>query len=209
MKGLPALLHVEGRRAVVVGGGQTAARRAQALVDAGAEVVVIAPTLDPAFEGMGVTTHQRAYQAGDLEGVWLVVVATNDAEVNTAVAAEAAERRILTNRADDQNAGDLAVPAHRHVGPVTVAVSTGGASGAAAAKLANQLVEAIDPAWPALLAVVAEMRAEAQQRIADPTKRRRVIVQMVDERAIAVYRGGGTDALTTHCRKLIDEASDA
>ncbi len=209
MKGLPALLHVEGRRAVVVGGGKTAARRAAALVEAGAEVVVIAPRLDPAFDTMAVTRHERAYRAGDCEGAWLVVVATDDAEVNAAVAAEAERARILTNRADDQNAGDLAVPAHRRAGVVTVAVSTGGASGAAAAKLADACIEAIGPVWPGLLAAVGPLRYESQRKIVDPVIRRRVIAQMVDEKAIAAYRAGGEAALIEHCRKLIDEASDA
>ena len=203
------MLHVEGRGAVVVGGGKTAARRAEALIEAGAEVRVIAPEFDPAFETLDVAMQHRPYRAGDLHGAWLVVVATDDAQVNARVAAEAEEHGILTNRADDQSAGDLAVPAHRRVGPVTLAVSTGGASGAAAAKLADHLIDAIDPVWPGMVSVVGPMRKLAQQKIADPVKRRGVIARMVDEQAVACYREGGEAGLTEHCRKLIDEANDA
>jgi len=77
----PLSLRLEGRRAVVVGGGPVALRRVAGLREAGAEVVVVAPALTPALADMAdrglITAHRRGYQPGDLDGAWLVLACTD------------------------------------------------------------------------------------------------------------------------------------
>ncbi|HEX7746087.1 MAG TPA: uroporphyrinogen-III C-methyltransferase [Micromonosporaceae bacterium] len=124
-------LDLAGRRAVVVGGGAVAARRAQGLVDAGADVVVIAPDavtdLRDLVRAGHVTWLPREYAGGDdLAGAWLVHTATGDRRVDDSVSADAAADRIWCVRADDAQASSAWTPAVARAEEVTVAVSAAG-----------------------------------------------------------------------------------
>src|SRR5580693_805032 len=119
----PLSLRLEGRRAVVVGGGPVALRRVAGLREAGAEVVVVAPELTPALADMAdrglISAHRRRYQPGDLDGAWLVLACTDQPEVNEAVAADAERQHLWCARADDASASAAWVPAVGRAGAVT------------------------------------------------------------------------------------------
>jgi uroporphyrin-III C-methyltransferase/precorrin-2 dehydrogenase/sirohydrochlorin ferrochelatase len=124
------LLDISGKRAVVVGGGPVAARRSRALVDAGADLDVIAPAvcepLAELIEDGLATWYPRPYRAGDLEGAWLVQAATGDLPVDNAVAAEAEALRVWCVQASSAASSAAWTPAVARVGDVVVAVSGGG-----------------------------------------------------------------------------------
>jgi uroporphyrin-III C-methyltransferase / precorrin-2 dehydrogenase / sirohydrochlorin ferrochelatase len=122
----PLMLDLTGRRAVVVGGGRVALRRARALLAAGALVHVIAPRVDPALAGLEVTVSRRGYRDGDLAGAWLAHAATDDPAVNARVADDAERLRIWCVRADDAAASAAWTPAVARDGEITVAVTAGG-----------------------------------------------------------------------------------
>ncbi|HET8769174.1 MAG TPA: NAD(P)-dependent oxidoreductase, partial [Pedococcus sp.] len=114
----PLTLDLHGRRAVVVGGGPVAARRARGLLDAGAHVDVVAPwvceDLAVAAAAGQVRWHEREYVAGDLlepEPAWLVHTATGDPATDTQVAREAEAARVWCVRADDAAASSAWTPA--------------------------------------------------------------------------------------------------
>lgn len=126
----PLTLSVVGRRVVVVGGGPVAARRARALVDAGADVHVIAPAADLSLERLAtagaITWSPRCYRPGDLDGAWLVHTATGDADVDRRVLADADAARIWCVHAGDAAQASAWVPAVGKVDDVVVAVNAGG-----------------------------------------------------------------------------------
>lgn len=126
----PLGLRLAGRRAVVVGGGAVATRRVPALLDAGADVLVVAPELTPALRAQADAGRlhwaARRFAPDDLDGAWLVQVAVDDPMAAAAVSAAAAERRIFCVRADDRAAATAWTPAVTRHGPVTVAVLGGG-----------------------------------------------------------------------------------
>jgi len=117
------MLSLAGRRAVVVGGGSVALRRTRALLEAGANVVVIAPSVVADLAELPVTVLRRRYRDGDLAAAWIAHAATNDPDVNALVAAEAERRRIWSVRADDATASAAWTPAVTRHGDVTVAVT--------------------------------------------------------------------------------------
>ena len=208
---LPVMLRVEGRRCVVVGGGPSACRRSQALLDAGAKVTVVAPRIDPAaasaLSARGAVMVARAYERGDLQGAFLVVVATDDDAVNQAVAVEAVASGVLVNRADAPDEGDFAVPAHCRQGPITLAVYAGGIAPAAAAAIRTELAGALDPAWPATLEAVAPYRAAIIARFPEPAERRRRRRALAAPQAMGLFKARGKDALIRRCEELLDPAS--
>ncbi|MEU1586119.1 uroporphyrinogen-III C-methyltransferase [Micromonospora sp. NPDC005710] len=126
----PLGLRLDGRRVVVVGGGAVATRRVPALLDAGADVLLVAPELTPALRARvdAGRLHwvPRTFVPEDLDGAWLVQVAIDDPVAAASVSAVAAERRIFCVRADDRTAATAWTPAVTRHGPVTVAVLGGG-----------------------------------------------------------------------------------
>ncbi len=122
----PLALALQGRRAIVVGGGQVALRRVRGLLESGADVVVIAPEIDAELAALPVTVLRRRYSDGDLSAAWLAHAVTSDRSVNAAVAAEAERNRIWCVRADDAQASAAWTPAVARHGEVTVAVTAGG-----------------------------------------------------------------------------------
>ncbi|WP_432924772.1 uroporphyrinogen-III C-methyltransferase [Microbispora sp. CA-135349] len=123
-------LRLDGRRVLVVGGGRVAQRRVPALLDAGASVTLISPSVTPALDDLiaagRVIWEQRPYEVGDCDGAWLVHACTDHRDVNTAVAAEAEAKRIWCVRADDKDASAAWTPASGRVDEVGVAVTAGG-----------------------------------------------------------------------------------
>jgi uroporphyrin-III C-methyltransferase / precorrin-2 dehydrogenase / sirohydrochlorin ferrochelatase len=124
----PLLLELAGRRAVVVGGGPVALRRARGLLAAGAAVEVIAPAVLPELAELSeVAVSLRGYADGDLDGAWLAHACADDPAVNAAVAAEAERRRIPCVRADDATGGSARTPAVTRGAGLVVAVGSAGA----------------------------------------------------------------------------------
>ncbi|MDG4764558.1 uroporphyrinogen-III C-methyltransferase [Solwaraspora sp. WMMD406] len=126
----PLGLRLAGRRVLVVGGGAVATRRVPALLDAGADVLVVSPGLTPALHGMAdagrLTWRRRRFEPADLDGVWLVQVAVDDPAAAAEASSAAEERRIFCVRADDRTEATAWTPAVTRHGPVTVAVIGGG-----------------------------------------------------------------------------------
>jgi uroporphyrin-III C-methyltransferase/precorrin-2 dehydrogenase/sirohydrochlorin ferrochelatase len=108
-------LRLRGRRVVVVGGGAVATRRIPALLDAGADIVLVSPAVTASLEDLAATGRihweARGYSDGDCAGAWLVCACTDDAAVNAAVAAEAELQRTWSVRADDAQASAAWTPA--------------------------------------------------------------------------------------------------
>jgi uroporphyrin-III C-methyltransferase / precorrin-2 dehydrogenase / sirohydrochlorin ferrochelatase len=122
-------LRLQGRRVVVVGGGSVALRRIPALVEAGADVQVIAPEVSVALGAMAsvgrVAWARRRFAPGDLALAWYALAATDDPEVNASVAAEAEDLRVFCVRADDAEGATAVTPACGTRGDVRVGVLTG------------------------------------------------------------------------------------
>jgi uroporphyrin-III C-methyltransferase / precorrin-2 dehydrogenase / sirohydrochlorin ferrochelatase len=122
-------LRLEGRLAVVVGGGAVASRRVPALLDAGAEILLVSPKVTPSLEDLAASGRirwaERKYSPGDCAGAWLVCACTDSHEVNAAVAAAAEEQQTWCVRADDAAASAAWTPASGQAGDVRVGVLTG------------------------------------------------------------------------------------
>lgn len=120
-------LRLTGKKVVMVGGGTVAQRRLPLLVASGADVHVIAKAATPAVEAIdGITLVMRAFREGDLEGAWYAIAATDDADVNAAIVAEAENRRIFCVRADVAVEGTAVTPATFDYEGLAVGVLAGG-----------------------------------------------------------------------------------
>jgi precorrin-2 dehydrogenase / sirohydrochlorin ferrochelatase len=135
----PIMLDLTGVAVLVVGGGRVALRKIEGLLNAHADVMVVAPAVVPGIHDLGVRVELRGYESTDLDSVRLVITATDDPVVNALVAMEATARGIWVNSADDPANCTFTLPAVARDGAVTIAVGTGGASPALASHLRAEL----------------------------------------------------------------------
>lgn len=158
----PVNLIISGRPVTVVGGGVVARRKCLSLLEAGAQVTVIAPELDPQLDALrdeGRISHLgRPYAPGDLAGTFLAFAATSDAAVNRAVADEAAVRGILADVADAPERGSFTSPAVLRRGALLIAVSTGGKSPALAGAIRAKLAGEFGPEYAEVLEILGAVR---------------------------------------------------
>lgn len=156
------VLDLSGRNCLVVGGGPVAARRAEGLVSSGARVTVVAPRTVPAIDDNRLfEVVHRPYLRGEAARFHLVITATGIPAVDRAVIADATSSRVLVASADQASPGSVRLPAVRRDGPVTVAVSTDGASPALARWIGDRIAAAI----PTKMGVVAALLDEARRSL--------------------------------------------
>ena len=122
-------LRLGGRRVLVVGGGAVATRRIPALLDVGADIVLVSPAVTASLEDLAavgrIRWEERGYADGDCAGAWLVCACTDDPAVNAAVAAAAEQQRTWCVRADDAQVSAAWTPASGRADDVRVGVLSG------------------------------------------------------------------------------------
>lgn len=160
----PVALELSGRHCVVTGGGREAEGKARALLEAEADVVVIAPRLTDGLGDLlrrGELAHiPRRYRRGDLAGAFLVIAADSDRATRAEVFAEAEAERVLCNAVDDVEHCHFAVPSIVRRGELLLAVSTGGRAPALAKRIRRRLTDQYGWQWEALVEVLGDVRAE-------------------------------------------------
>ena len=154
----PVALRVEDMACLVVGAGPVAARKAASLLECGARVTVIAPEVCAKVEELKVTCIRRRYERGDAANYRLVVTATGLDEIDRAVFRDAEDAGVLVNAADDPEACRFLLPSVLRRGPVSIAVSTGGASPYLAVWLRRRIGEVVGPEFAAVAVLLGETR---------------------------------------------------
>ena len=163
----PVMLDIAGRPCLVVGGGPVAERKMDGLLTADARVTVVSPSLTPALLTLAAEARlhwrPREYVAGDAAGFALVMVATSDASVSEAIAAECRARGVWINCADDPGRCDFILPAIFRRGALTVAVSTGGVSPTMARLVREELESRLPDDLALLTDVVGDVRRSLRE----------------------------------------------
>ncbi len=174
----PVAIKVQGRRCLVVGGGNVAARKVAGLQECGAEVVLVSPELTPELERLvadGRVIHlNREFVEGDLEGVHLAICATDNKALNREIARLCENRRIPVNVVDNPELSTFFVPSVIRRGPLCICITTGGNSPLLARRLREELEEHIGPEFGELTLFLGKLRQIIQERFSDPEKRRKI-----------------------------------
>ena len=180
----PMFVDLQGKRCLVVGGGEIATRKVQGLLDADALVLVISPKLSDALStlvGQGIIAHNpRPFRPDDVLGCTLVIGATDQPEVNMTVCKAARAHDIWVNIVDTPEACDFIAPALVRRGALQVAISTGGHSPTLAKRIRMQLEELYGPEYGRLLEKLGRERARIRHLIRDPDLRKAYYERVVD-----------------------------
>jgi uroporphyrin-III C-methyltransferase/precorrin-2 dehydrogenase/sirohydrochlorin ferrochelatase len=207
-----AFLDLRGKPVLVVGGGEVAARKARSLAECEARVTVVAPALCERLaalvRGGGVSHRAKRFEEADLAGMEMAIAATDDAQVNEALARAARAMRIPVNVADDAALSTFLMASVVERGPVRIAISTSGASPALARKLHARIEGAVPEGYGRLAAFAGRYRAQAIRRLADPEARRRFWERVMEGPIAAlVIEGREEEARAALERELAADAA--
>ena len=195
---LPLMLDLTGIPALVVGGGEVALRKVGVLLEAGADLSVVTPWARDEIvrlAGRGeLRLVSRTYEDADLEGVRVVVAATDCPSVNTAVCAEASRRGIWANSVDGPEGSSALFPALLRRGDLVVAVSTSGGLPSLSRRLKEHLGRRIGADWRDRIEEICALRQEILRKFGDDEMRKRrqledVVGTRIDELMRDLDRG--------------------
>ena len=211
MRYFPVFLDLERRRCLVVGGDDAAAAKAAQLRRAGAEVAVVAETLDPALRDAvrrGAAIHlARRFSPSLLDGVALVMVAGETLAVSEAIALAARARGIPVNVMDEARLCSFIMPAIVDRAPVTIAISTGGASPLLAGLLRQWLDAVLPQRLGRLAALAGHFRERVRRRLRDGIERRRFWHDMLTGEAAKLVLDGNDAAAGAALLHALDESA--
>jgi precorrin-2 dehydrogenase / sirohydrochlorin ferrochelatase len=162
-----ACLKLKGRRCLVVGGGDIGLEKVEGLLACDASVTLIAPVAHPELERLAaersIEWEKRLYAgADDLEGVFMVIAATDDSEVNIGVFDDAEKRAMLVNVVDVPPLCNFILPAIVRSGPLAIAISTAGASPALAKRMKREISELFGEEYARLAVILNDARGWAK-----------------------------------------------
>jgi len=179
----PVLFDLQGRAVLVVGGGAIAERKVETLVAAGASVILVAPVVTSSLLDLAnsktIQLRLRKFMESDLDGMVLVISATDDSVAQEQIAAAARSRNVPVNTVDQPNLCDFIVPAIVRKGDIVVAISTSGRSPALAAALRAKLEAVVTDEAARAARVLGEVRNEVHTRFPDPDRRKHVFESIV------------------------------
>ncbi|MBO9354996.1 uroporphyrinogen-III C-methyltransferase [Bordetella petrii] len=192
MKLFPLFADLRGRRVLVVGGGEIAARKVQLLLEASADVHVGAPELIPELAQLAergrIRAQQGEFRPEWLDGAWLVVAATDNRAVNAAVSQAAQTRHIFSNVVDDAELSSFQVPSIVDRSPLIVAISSSGVAPVLARRLRERVESLFDHSLGALAALAARYRPRIRERRPDLKQRRAFYDWLLDGPVAALLR---------------------
>jgi precorrin-2 dehydrogenase / sirohydrochlorin ferrochelatase len=194
----PMFLKLEGRNCLVLGAGSVGEQKIRSLLDCGAHLRVIAPAASVAVREWAqsglLTWLQREFESSDLDGVYLVVAATSDVEVNHAIYLEARARGILCNVVDDPPYCDFYYPALVRRGQLQIAISTAGLSPALAQRIRKQLEAEFPPAYANWLEELGSRREALFSAGGDPEERRQLLHRIATPEAFLEFENSQSES---------------
>ncbi len=190
----PVYIEMRGQPCVVIGGGKIAEGKVDGLLAAQANVTVISPELTLHLHDLvnqkQITYLSRAYQPGDLSGAFMVICATDQAEINHQVWEEATANHQLVNVVDDTPRCNFIAPSILRKGDLTIAISTSGRAPALAVRLKERLQREIGPEYERFLELAGELREPLARHVPDFETRKALWYELVDSEILDVLADG-------------------
>lgn len=210
MKYYPVFLDLRDRWVLVVGGGSVAERKVAQLLEADARVRVISPELTPMLTQLAqagqITYRPGEFEEVDLDGVWLVIGATDDAQVNQRVAQAARRRNLFCNIVDGPSLCSFLAPAIVARGDVLIAISTSGCSPALAQRLKREIAAYVGQEYAQLADLMSRWRALVMEKIPHQQQRAELFHLLVESDILDLLRAGQWSEAEQRASEWIEEA---
>lgn len=208
----PIFIDIEGAEVLVVGGGTVALRKIETLLDHGARVNIITKKLHPDLEALlskgGIRLLGSTFDPAHLDGMRLVIAATDDKETNRRVSAAARERELPVNAVDQPSDCTFIVPAVVHRGALTIAVSTSGNSPALASKIRRRLEGEFGREYEAYIALLGTIRKHLLRLEATPEENSRIFHELVEGGVLDAIRACDGETLKRELHRVLPPGID-
>jgi len=205
----PIFLELGGRRVVLIGGGAVAVRKAQALLNAGARLVVVAEHVDDVLTNLcahhGAELIRSKYSKNYLGKAILAIAATNKPKLNRQIYKDCQELEILCNVVDDPQLCDFFVPAIVKRGDLQIAISTEGDYPAYAGHIRKKLEQVFTEKHGQFLNELETLRKKIIKDIPDPTDRKTLLGELVDDESFEYFVKNGSAAWHDRAEKIISQ----
>ena len=203
----PIFLELGGRRVVLIGGGAVALRKAQALLAAGARLIVVAERIDDMLmalcRGNDAELIKSRYSKNYLAGALLAVAATNNHQLNRQIYQDCQELEVLCNVVDVPDLCDFFVPAVVKRGDLQIAVSTDGQCPAYAGHVRKKLEEIYTEDHGQFLTELEALRKQIIQDVPEPADRKTLLGRLVDDKSFEYFVQNGSSKWRTFAEELI------
>ncbi len=195
----PVCLKLDGQRCLVVGGGAVAQRKVAGLKECGVLVFLVSPKLNPELTRAAALGefqyYPREFRECDLEGMRVVIAATDSPELNARIAKMCQERGIFVNVVDNPALSTFFVPATLRRGPLSISISTGGKSPLLARRIREWLEAEIGPEFGELAVLLGNLRDQVQARISDQVQRQKIWEEILKHDLINLLKTGNQDLI--------------
>jgi precorrin-2 dehydrogenase / sirohydrochlorin ferrochelatase len=196
VKYYPAYLDMRSRPCLVIGGGTVAERKTLTLLEAGADITIVSPTLTLKLmeltQSGKITYRKKNFEEKDLSGVFLVIAATDSPDLNSIAALACKKKHILVNVVVPPDESSFIVPSVVERGDLLIAVSTGGISPALAKKIRQEFEAHYGAEYTLFLEKLAKVRKRVLDEVPDDQNRRTIFQALVDSDVIDLLKQGRT-----------------
>jgi len=209
MKYYPVHLDINNRNALVVGGGGVGTRKVRTLLACGARVTVVSletsgQLRDLAASGQ-IGLKERSYQSDDLSGMFLVIGATNDEQLNRQISSDADRLNTLCNIADRPEVCNFILPSIVHRDDLVITISTSGKSPALAKKLRKALENQFGEEYGTLLRLMGAIRKKLLQQAHEPEAHKPLFEQLLNSDLIGMIRKAEFDKIDSLLLEVLGE----
>jgi precorrin-2 dehydrogenase/sirohydrochlorin ferrochelatase len=203
----PIFLELAGRRAVLIGGGAVAVRKAQALLAAGSRLVVVAEHVDDMLTALCTRSDAKLirskYSKNYLTGAVIAIAATNNQQLNRRIYKDCQELEILCNVVDQPELCDFFVPAVVKRGDLQIAIGTEGYCPAYAGHLRKKLEQTFTNKHGEFLADLETLRKRIIKDVPNPADRKALLGKLVDDKSFEYFIKNGPAKWQAYAEKLI------
>lgn len=178
----PVFLNLKNKKAVVIGGGSVAERKAQTLLSCNADVSIISPKITPRLRRLAkegkVEYIKKGYEDKDIKDAFIVVAATNDRGINEAIYKTAERCGCLLNIVDKPESSNFIVPSVISRGDLTIAISTGGRSPALSKQIRKELQQIYGREYEIFIKTMGKIRGMLLRSVSSEKARRRILTKL-------------------------------
>ncbi len=201
MRYYPVNLDIKDRKCLVIGGGDVGTRKVITLLECMASVTVVSPDASEKLLKLAgsdmITLIKRSYIESDLEGMFLVICATDDEELNRQVSRDAENLNILCNIADRPEACNFILPALMKRGDLVIAVSTSGKSPAFAKKIRKDLEKQYGVEYADFLKLMGAIRKKLLRNSHEPEEHKPLFEKLINKDIVLLIKNNDADKINS------------
>jgi precorrin-2 dehydrogenase/sirohydrochlorin ferrochelatase len=209
MRYYPVHLDIQNRNCLVVGGGAVGTRKVATLLDCGAKVTVISPVVSHQLQDLAksglIKLRERPYQSGDLDGMFLVIGATDDEGLNRQISSDADHLNTLCNIADRPEVCNFILPSIVQRDDLVITISTSGKSPALAKNLRKTLEHQFGNEYSVFLKLMGAIREKLLSQAHQPEAHKHLFEKLIAADLIAMIRKGKIAEIDALLFDILDE----